>query len=168
MTIRFFRPHDALRGIVARLYVHDSEAPEIAGQRWLIVPDGELKLIFPYRGAIGCSIGGTESLHPESRLIVSGMRDRPGHLRFPGTVGAVGVILHAHAIHRLTGIPQHEIANRTLDGEDATGAVVAEMRQMAVSLEALAGFLSALPAPITVAIESCLYWQWLHDQLDAR
>jgi len=46
--------------------------------------------------------------------------------------------------------------------------VLAEVRQMAVSLEALAGFLSALPAPVTVALESCLYWQWLHDQLDAQ
>ena len=51
---------------------------------------------------------------------------------------------------------------------DASGAVLAEVRQMAVSLEALAGFLSALPAPVTVALESCLYWQWLHDQLDAQ
>ena len=46
--------------------------------------------------------------------------------------------------------------------------MLAEVRQMAVSLEALAGFLSALPAPVTVALESCLYWQWLHDQLDAQ
>ena len=51
---------------------------------------------------------------------------------------------------------------------DATGSVVAEVRQMAVSLEALAGFLSALPGPSTVALESCLYWHWLHDQLDAQ
>ena len=50
----------------------------------------------------------------------------------------------------------------------AGGAVLAEVRQMAVSLEALDGFLSALPAPVTVALESCLYWQWLHDQLDAQ
>ena len=110
-----------MRDVIVRLYVHESGAASIAGPRWLIVPDGELKLIFPYRGAIGCSIGSTERVHPESRLIVSGMRDRPGHLRFPGDVGAVGVILHAHAVHRLTGVPQHEIANCTLDGEDVFG-----------------------------------------------
>ena len=39
---------------------------------------------------------------------------------------------------------------------DAGGTVLAEVRQMAVSLEALAGFLSALPAPITVGLEACL------------
>ena len=51
---------------------------------------------------------------------------------------------------------------------DATGAVLAEVRQMAVSLEALASFLSGVPAPISVGMEACLYWQWLHDQLEAQ
>ena len=50
---------------------------------------------------------------------------------------------------------------------DANGVVLAEVRQMAVSLDALGSFLSAVPAPITVAMEACLYWQWLHDQLEA-
>lgn len=51
---------------------------------------------------------------------------------------------------------------------DATGTVLAEVRQMAVSLETLAGFLAGLPAPISIGLEACLYWQWLHDQLDAQ
>jgi transposase len=50
---------------------------------------------------------------------------------------------------------------------DVDGAVLAEVRQMPVSLDALGSFLSGLPAPITVGMEACLYWQWLHDQLEA-
>ena len=51
---------------------------------------------------------------------------------------------------------------------DVAGGVLAEARQLPVSLEALAGFMTGLPTPITVGMEACLYWQWLHDQLEAQ
>lgn len=51
---------------------------------------------------------------------------------------------------------------------DAGGAVLAEVRQMPVSLDSLGAFLAGLPTPITVGMEACLYWHWLHDQLEAQ
>jgi transposase len=50
---------------------------------------------------------------------------------------------------------------------DAGGAVLAEVRQLPVSLDALGAFLAGVPEPITIGMEACLYWQWLHDQLEA-
>jgi transposase len=50
---------------------------------------------------------------------------------------------------------------------DSTGGVVGEVRRMPVSLEALGDFLAVLTGPVTIAMEATLYWQWLHDQLEA-
>ncbi|MEK7401571.1 MAG: transposase [Gemmatimonadota bacterium] len=47
------------------------------------------------------------------------------------------------------------------------GTLLAEVRQLPVSLDALGAFLRGLAAPITVAMEATLYWPWLHDQLEA-
>jgi len=51
---------------------------------------------------------------------------------------------------------------------DASGTVLAEARQLPVSLDALNAFLLGLATPITVAMEATLYWPWLHDQLEAQ
>ena len=50
---------------------------------------------------------------------------------------------------------------------DATGGVLGEVRRMPVSLESLGDFLAAVDGPVTVGMEATLYWQWLHDQLEA-
>lgn len=47
------------------------------------------------------------------------------------------------------------------------GDVLAEVRRMPVSVDALSDFLSAVTDHVAVAMEATLYWQWLHDQLDA-
>jgi transposase len=51
---------------------------------------------------------------------------------------------------------------------DARGALVAEVRQLATTIEAVADRLAALPAPVTVAMEATLYWAWLVGQLQRR
>ena len=50
---------------------------------------------------------------------------------------------------------------------DAGGKVIGEVRHMPVSLEVLSDFLSAFQAPVAIAIEATLYWQWLHDRLES-
>jgi transposase len=50
---------------------------------------------------------------------------------------------------------------------DAAGGVQAEARQLPTAIDGLTAFLEGLPRPLTIAMEACLYWQWLHDQLEA-
>jgi len=48
---------------------------------------------------------------------------------------------------------------------DASGAVVAEIRQLTTALESVLDWLAALPAPVAVAMEATLYWEWLVARL---
>jgi AraC-like DNA-binding protein len=115
-------PEWTLRGVVARIYTHASGPIAPGDRRWLIVPDGEVKLILPLAGAIRCQIGATAHLHRESRLIVSGMRTLPGELSFPDGVDAIGVIIRPEGAYRLIGAPHYRITNATLDGEEIVDA----------------------------------------------
>ena len=47
---------------------------------------------------------------------------------------------------------------------DDSGAIVAEHRRFPADEVTLVGWLGALPAPVTVAMEATLYWAWLRDQ----
>lgn len=125
MSIRFFQPWPSLRDVIARIYAHQSPALEVAEPRWLIVPDGDIKLIFPFEGDIACTVGDTTRRHRAARVIVSGMRTMPGRLEFPDGVAAIGVIIRPEAVYRLIDIPHHELANRTLDGEEVLGPAIA-------------------------------------------
>jgi transposase len=51
---------------------------------------------------------------------------------------------------------------------DDEGAVVAECRQLTTAIGTVLDWLAALPAPVTVAMEATLYWEWLATQLEAH
>jgi AraC-like DNA-binding protein len=145
VPIRFFRPRQELADVVTRIYTHEAsriwtgDAPS-----WLIVPDGEIKLIFPLRGDITCSIGRHERRHCASRLIVSGMRTEPGRLAFPEGVDAIGVILRPEAAYRLFDVPHDEMTNCTLDGEEVFGGAARRWQEELVNLTTLDDRLAAL------------------------
>ena len=132
--IRFYPPCQELRGIVARIYAHASGSSAPGDPRWLIVPDGDVKLIFPFAGAIRCQIGDSERLHPASRLILSGMRTQPGGLSFPDGVDAIGVIIRPEAAYRLLGPPHSGITNRTFDGEEIFDAAARRLQDELMDL----------------------------------
>ncbi|MEP6622674.1 MAG: transposase [bacterium] len=48
---------------------------------------------------------------------------------------------------------------------DASGAIIAEVRQLSTSLGAVLTWRSALPGPVTVGMEATLYWEWMATRL---
>jgi len=142
--IRFFRPCTALADVVSRIYTHESGPIEPGDLRWLIVPDGEVKLIFPVRGDIRCTIGETGRLHRTSRLIFSGIRTSPGHLAFPDGVDAIGVIIRPEAAYRLVDVPHDQLTNRTLDAEDVFGAAARRWQEELANLPTMEARVSAI------------------------
>ena len=45
------------------------------------------------------------------------------------------------------------------------GEIIAEVRQLSTTVEAVLRWLSTLPAPVQVGMEATLYWEWLTTQL---
>ena len=55
--------------------------------------------------------------------------------------------------------------NITACALDASGAILAEVRQLSTALEAVLAVLDALPVPVTVGLEATHYWEWLASRL---
>jgi AraC-like DNA-binding protein len=151
--MRFFQPWPELRRVVARIYSHEADVGSVPEHRpWLIVPDGEIKLIFPSRGDISCAIGDSQRTHRVSRLIVSGMRSRPGRLLFHGSVEAIGVIVRPESAYRLFDDRHNLLANCTLDGEEIFGAAVRRWEDQLANLPTVEARVAALQNHL---------WVWL-------
>lgn len=43
---------------------------------------------------------------------------------------------------------------------EASGTIVSEIRQLATTIETVLDWLIALPAPVAIAMEATLYWEW--------
>src|SRR5215210_1627533 len=88
-----------------------------------------------------------------------------------------GASPHCEARHSFTGsLPEAAMTFVGLDlhkryitacALDDAGAVIGEVRRVPVSVDYLLDFLGAFPAPVAVGMEATLYWQWLHDKLEA-
>ncbi|MEO5740388.1 MAG: transposase [Vicinamibacterales bacterium] len=50
---------------------------------------------------------------------------------------------------------------------DATGVILAEIRQLSTTVDAVLVWLGALPGPVTVGMEATLYWECLATRLRA-
>ena len=48
---------------------------------------------------------------------------------------------------------------------DASGTIIAEVRQLSTSHEAVLTWLGTVPGPVTVGMEATLYWEWLATRL---
>ena len=159
MSIRFYRPCGELRAVVARIYAHTTGPIAPGDSRWLIVPDGDVKLILPLAGAIHCQIGTKARLHRESRLIVSGMRTRPGSLSFPDGVDAMGVIIRPEGAYRLLRTPHHRITNASFDGEEVFDAQARHLQRELMDIPREEDRVARLQA------ELCR-WLQAHDERD--
>ena len=48
---------------------------------------------------------------------------------------------------------------------DSSGTIVSEIRQLATSIAGVLDWLAAVPAPVVIAMEATLYWEWLVARL---
>lgn len=48
---------------------------------------------------------------------------------------------------------------------DGSGTIVSEIRQLATSIAGVLDWLAAVPAPVVIAMEATLYWEWLVARL---
>jgi hypothetical protein len=48
---------------------------------------------------------------------------------------------------------------------DGSSTIVSEIRQLATSTETVLDWLAAVPAPVVIAMEATLYWEWLVARL---
>jgi len=128
MKLQFFAPHPLLAPFVAHIWTVESPGYSEDDIR-TIVPNGRMKLVFPFRGSLFHGpLGQPRAKNPESSLWLLGTSNRPSVVDSDGPFGVLTVEFHPGAAYRFFGIPLGEMTNRVEPLADVLGTVGRELQ----------------------------------------
>jgi AraC-like DNA-binding protein len=144
------RASERLRGIVERVWHVERDAAAIVPET--ICPDGRSEIVLHLGDPMLEQIGA--ALRSQPRHLLVGQMTAPATVIPSGRIAMVGARLAPSALHRLLGIPQHQVAGRVIDLEDVWPAWVPRTAdQIAAEVEPAAR-LAALERALEALIPS--------------
>lgn len=122
MEIRFFPVHPLLSPFVAHLWAVESQTSFLPDDLKVILPNGRMKLVFPYRGALinGPNAGPLQH-NRENSFWVLGMSDKPWIVDHDGAFGTLAVEFHPGCAYRFFTMPLKELQNQVIPAPDIFG-----------------------------------------------
>ncbi len=133
MRIRFFQPHPLLRPHVSQIWIVENATGWRPEDIKTIVPNGRMKIVFPYRSALlnrAVLPSSPESLfqkNPANTLWVLGMSDRPSIVDSDGPIGVLSAELYPGAAYPFFPADLKELTNRVTPAAQVYGAAAREL-----------------------------------------
>lgn len=131
MQLRRYPVHPALRGSIEKIWVFDNPHQHPANETGLIVPNGLIKLVIPFRSTLAGFMEGCRHVSAENEVTLIGICDRPSTV-LPGQGGpsaSLGIEFSPAGAYRFFHIRQQDIANRILPLKDIAGPVAAHLEE---------------------------------------
>ena len=157
MRIRFFEPHPLLRPHVSQIWIVENPVGWKPEDIKTIVPNGRMKVVFPYRAAllnraiVPSSRPAPFQRNPKNTLWVLGVSDRPSIVDSDGPIGVLSAELHPGAAYPFFPADLKEFTNRVTPAIDVYGAAGRELQDRLAEeptpegrVELLQGFLLGL------------------------
>ena len=127
MKLRFFPPHPLLAEAVAVLWTVENETALGADDLKAILPNGRMKLVFPYRGSLfNGPVGRSLSKNAENTLWVLGVSDQPWTVDHDDAFGTLAVELEPGAAYRFFRLPLRDLRNQVVPACDIFGFAAGE------------------------------------------
>ncbi len=133
MTITFFPPHPLLRAHVSQIWIVENATGWKPQDIKTIVPNGRMKIVFPYRSALlnraalPSSPRAPFQRNPANTLWVLGMSDRPSIVDSEGPIGVLSAELYPGAAWPFFPPDLKELANLVTPAAQVLGAPAAEL-----------------------------------------
>ena len=133
MRIRFFAPHPALSSHVSQIWIVESPTGWKSEDLKTIVPNGRMKIVFPYRGALlnatvtKAAARDSFQKNPENTLWVLGMSDRPSIVDSDGPFGVLSAEFYPGAAYPFFPHDLREMTNMVIPAGHVFGKRGAEL-----------------------------------------
>lgn len=113
MRLQNITPLPQLQGYIDKLWVFESEGIPPNADLNLIVPNGLIKLVIPFRNKLTGIMEGCNHTSAENSITLIGMTDIPSVVVSPDDsyAGTIGVEFSAFGAYRFFHLPQNEIKN---------------------------------------------------------
>lgn len=122
LDILFYPVHPCLVPYVEHVWTVESEGYRTEDIR-TIVPNGRVKIVFPYRGSLFHGAPGQPlSVTPQNTLWLLGPSNRPSIVDADGPFGVLSLEFRRGAAYRLFRPPMSELVNRVVPLPDIEGA----------------------------------------------
>lgn len=129
MHLQHIAPLPALRAYIDKMWVFESSGRVPNEDMKLVVPNGQIKLVIPFRNGLFGKMEGFQHLSRESKMTLIGICDLPSVVDLPEDKpsGTIGVEFSPLGAYRFFQLPQSSIKNQIYDLEDVLGRVVKEV-----------------------------------------
>lgn len=138
--------HPALQGYIEKLWVFETDQPVAADDMKLIVPNGLIKMVIPYRNGLTGQMEGCRFTSKENQLTLIGICDIPSTVEtayFQGqSSGTIGIEFSPAGAYRLLRLCYADVKNQICDLEDlfsGTARLLREEIANTVSVEGKVG-----------------------------
>ncbi|MFN4248392.1 MAG: DUF6597 domain-containing transcriptional factor [Flavipsychrobacter sp.] len=121
----------SLRPYIEKMWVFESEGRAPSDDMKLVVPNGRLKLVVPYRNGLLGSMEGWQHLSKENKVTLIGMCDQPSvvDVEHDAPSGTIGIEFMPLGAYRFFGLNHKDIRNTIYNFEDIFGKVAAELEE---------------------------------------
>jgi len=135
MLIRFYQPHPLLRSHVSQIWIVESPTGWPTHDLKTIVPNGRMKIVFPYRSGllnraiVPSSLKADLQRNPAHTLWVLGMSDRPSMVDSDGPIGVLSAELYPGTAWPFFPADLRELTNRVTHAPQVYGTAAAELEE---------------------------------------
>jgi AraC-like DNA-binding protein len=129
-----------LQGYIEKLWVFESSGPVPNDDLKLIVPNGLIKLVIPYRNGLSGRMKGWELLSKEHQTTLIGICDQPSivEAETDGPSGTIGVEFSPIGAYRFFRLRHNDIRNQIHLLSDVLGKAAAQLTEEVANTESVA------------------------------
>lgn len=146
LSFRLIEPYELLKPHISRIFVFECRKGIRKGDAEIIVPNGQMKLVIPYKNNMTSSLHGVFREHKESSVVLIGLSTDRADIECDDDYGNICVEFKTMSAYRFFNFPMHHLAHNminTPDLLDKMGAEIQEKLQYIENVDAKVEFVQA-------------------------
>ena len=122
MNVSLAKPQKQLAPYVDSIWIFESSAGVPMIDSRIIVPDGQAKILVPYKNSLSVDIDGSPTRTKEHEIFLTGIQTNPRTICSPTTdTGTIGIELTPKGLYHFFKLSLHEITDRIYSFEHLFG-----------------------------------------------
>jgi AraC-like DNA-binding protein len=131
MRLQHYTPLPQLQGLVQKLWVFESEGRVPDDDMKLVVPNGLIKLVIPFRNGLVGKMEGCYHLSKENSITLIGLADIPSVVEAQNDVysGTIGIEFSGYGAYRFFHLNQQQMRNKIYALTEVLGNLAAQLEE---------------------------------------
>jgi len=141
MRLQHINPHPLLKGYIEKMWVFESSGRVPNDDMKLIVPNGLIKLVVPFRNGLSGKMEGCSHLTKENGITLIGLTDIPSIVdaESDNPSGTIGIEFSPHGAYYFFRLRLSEIKNQIHPLTDILGKIAKQIEEEIANAESIAG-----------------------------